>query len=367
MIGFKNGSVVIEKWRLSMDPLLPIVILLMAWALSERYYPEVMALDSSLEYWLLGGFTALFITVSIVVHELGHSLMARRLHIPIERIHLYLFGGMAELQHRPHYARQEFWIAIAGPVASLLLAGISWVFYSWILTPAHLPYYFFRFMALINLMIGIFNLLPIFPLDGGRLLRAVIWRIQGNYIMASSLTKKIGSVFVGLLLLLAVTDYILIESSYTLIGGILALYMFYTHYTGRYELNYAPHPEELIHLFPQANDTQEMVRAIARQRVRVIRRCIFPILESVEQHQVIEGKHIRSVEFSIDPGIIRPAGPGDYINLDEPLTWHKSVSFNAEWLPVYKEDAFIGMCDARELRFWMEQNNGVLELWPSMH
>ncbi|MCH8557980.1 MAG: site-2 protease family protein [Balneolia bacterium] len=367
MIRFRNRTVVIERWRLSMDPLLPVVLILMAWALSERYYPEVMFLETKLEYWLLGGFTALFITISIIVHEIGHSLMARKLNIPIERIHLYLFGGMAELQHRPHSARQEFWIAIAGPIASLLLAGLSWVMYTHVLTPAHLPFYFFRFLAIINLMIGAFNLLPIFPLDGGRLMRAFIWAVNGNYIRASAITKNIGSIFVGLLLVVAVMDYLYFESAYVMIGGILALYMMYTYYSGRYELNYAPNPEELIHVIPHVSDTRKMVQSIAEKRKKVVRRCIFPILENDnDELQVIHGKHIATEEFHIDPATIRTAGKGDFIDLDEPETWHKSVSFNAEWVPVFKENTFVGMCDARELRFWMEQNDGVLGAWPEL-
>ncbi len=346
-----------------MDPLLPIVLLIMAWALSERYYPGVMFLENRYEYWLLGGFTAVFITVSIVVHELGHSVMARYLNIPIERIHLYLFGGMAELQHRPHRASQEFLIAAGGPVASLALAVISWFIYDVILNPVYLPYYFFRFLALINLLIGLFNLLPIFPLDGGRLLRSLLWSIEGNYISASRRTKAIGSFFIAVLLILAFADYFFIESGYALVGGILAMYMFYTFHTGRYELNYAPRADDLIHPVTHQHDTSSMVKDIAEKRSRVIRRCIFPILESTDQIQVIEGRHIVSESFDIDPFSVRPAGEGDLIDLNNPQTWQSSVSFNAEWLPVYKDEVFIGMCDARELRFWMQQNGGVPGIW----
>ncbi len=364
MIAFRNRNVVIDKWRLSMDPLLPVVILVMAWALSERYYPGLMYLESSFEYWLLGGFTALFITVSIIIHELGHSFTARRLNIPIERIHLYLFGGMAELQHRPHVARQELWIAVAGPVASLTLAFICWFIYEVILSPEFLPYYFFRFTALINLLIGLFNLLPIFPLDGGRLLRALLWALDGNYIKASARTKAIGSVFIAFLLMLAVADYFFMDSGYALIGGILAMYMFYTFHTGRYELSYSPRADDLIHTVSGDNGTREMVQDIAKHRSRVIHRCIFPVLENTGGIQVIEGRHITTEAFHIDPESVRVAGEGDYIDLDKPETWRSSVKFNAEWVPVYRSDAFLGMCDARELRFWMQQKQGVLELWP---
>jgi Zn-dependent protease len=364
---FWPRSFTIERLRLSMDPLLPVVLLLMAWALSERYYPEVVTLASRPDYWILGGFTALFITVSIVVHELGHSYMAGIMAIPIERIHLYLFGGMAELQHRPHKAGQEFWIAIAGPVASLLLSGVAWLVSELVFTPAHMPYYFFRFLAIINLLIGLFNLLPIFPLDGGRILRSLLWKIKGNYITASRLTRQTGRAFVALLLIGTTTDYLYFQSGYAIIAGILALYMFYTYYTGRYELSYSPQPDELIHIVHHENDTQKMVESIASRRKRVLKRCIFPVLESELAHQVVDGRYIRTESFHIDISAVRTAGEGDYIDLDVPETWHKSVSFNAEWVPVYKNGAFIGMCDAQELRFWIEQNDEITGLLSGIH
>lgn len=352
-------SISIERWRLTVDPLLPIVLILLAWGLSARYYPEVMHLDSAWEYWLMGGLTAVFISISIIIHELGHSLTARALEIPIERIHLYLFGGMAELQHRPHQARQEFWIALAGPLASFGLAGLSWLMYDVILTPFHQPYYFFRFLALINFMIGLFNLLPIFPLDGGRLLRSFLWGLKGNYITASKATRNAGSFLVGGLLLLAVADYLVMDSGYALIGGILAMYMFYTHYTGRMELSYAPRPDELVHLVQHSGNTREMISSVTGSGERVLKRCIFPVLEQAEeeQKQVVEGRYIRSESFHLDPSSIRNAKEGDYIEMEVPETYDPGVRFNAEWIPVFREGRFIGMCDAREMRFWIEQHH----------
>lgn len=352
-------SISIERWRLTVDPLLPFVLILLAWGLSARYYPEVMHLDSAWEYWLMGGLTAVFISVSIIIHELGHSLTARALEIPIERIHLYLFGGMAELQHRPHQARQEFWIALAGPLASFGIAGLSWLMYSVILTPFHQPYYFFRFLALINFMIGLFNLLPIFPLDGGRLLRSFLWGLKGNYITASKATRSAGSLLVGGLLLLAVADYLIMNSGYALVGGILAMYMFYTHYTGRVELSYAPQPDELVHLVQHSGNTREMISSITGSGARVLRRCIFPVLEQngSDYKQVIEGRYIRSDSYELDASSIRIAKEGDYIEMETPETYSPAVRFNAEWIPVFREGRFIGMCDAREMRFWIEQHH----------
>lgn len=353
----------INRWRLSVDPLLPLVLLLLTWGLSTRYYPEMLHLPEAWQYWMLGGLTAVFITVSILIHELGHSTVARWLNIPIERIHLYLFGGMAELQHRPHLARQEFWIALAGPLASLGIALISWVMYAYVLDPTFMAWYFFRFLALINLLIALFNLLPIFPLDGGRLLRSLLWGLSGNYLRASWLTKRAGSFIAAVLLMLALIDYTWWQSDYVIFSGILALYMMYTWYSGRYELNYMPRAEDLIQTVPEAESTEAMVRQMMPSRRQLMKRCIFPVLGQDGRRDIVEGELIRSSDFSIEPQSIRPAVLGDFIALDEPESWKASVEYNAEWVPVYKSGSFIGMCDAKELRFWLQQNEGALRLW----
>lgn len=361
--GLRYRHVQINRWRLSVDPLLPVVIVLLAWGLSSRYYPEMLHLPYTWQYWMLGGLTAVFITVSILIHELGHSTVARWLNIPIERIHLYLFGGMAELQHRPHLARQEFWIALAGPLASLGIALFSWVMYALVLDPTYMAWYFFRFLALINLLIALFNLLPIFPLDGGRLLRSLLWGVSGNYLRASWLTKRAGSYIAAILLLLALADYTWFQSDYVIFSGILALYMMYTWYSGRYELNYMPRAEDLIQTVPEADSTEDMVKQMVPVQRSMLRRCIFPVLEHPGGRNVIEGQLLHRYNYTIETHSVRPAVAGDYIGLDEPESWAEAVVFNAEWVPVYKSGRFIGMCDAKELRFWLQQNEGALRLW----
>lgn len=340
-----------------MDPLLPVVLVLIAWVLSERYYPDILYLETRLEYWLLGGLTSVFITLSIIIHELGHSLAARFFRIPIQRIHLYLFGGMAELQYRPQEARQEFFIAIAGPVASFLLALISWVIYDVILSPDYLGFFFFKFIALINFLIAVFNLLPIFPLDGGRLLRAGFWAYTKNYIRASRHTNRIGSFFIGILIILAIFDYFYFESGYSLIAGILAMYMFYTYHTGRGELKYNPEPDELIFPIPHGENTAEFIDNILIKRPELITECIIPVLDNGPVREVIDGSVIDSGYNAVDyePGK-RALEYGDFIDPDDFNSFSKMVTFRAEWVPVLKEGRFLGMCDAREMRFWLEQN-----------
>lgn len=358
---FNRGYFYFERWRVSMDPLLPVVILFMAWLLSDRYYPDIIYLESSYLYWVLGILTSVFITVSIVVHEIGHSLAARYFGIPIQRIHLYLFGGMAELQHRPHNARQEWWIALAGPLASILLAGFFWGLSVWMFSPLYAVYYVLNFLALINFLIGIFNLLPIFPLDGGRLMRAVLWKFKGNVIQASRITNRTGSVFTGLLLILALFDYFFVESGYAFFAGILALYLLYTYYTGRGELKYNPAPEELIYSVGRQHDTESLIEGLAEYNPSLIESCIIPVVKDGPILYVVDGVNVDldAVSFSVD-GHRRSLEYGDFIDLRDDSSFAKTITFKAQWVPVLRDKEFIGMCEAREMRFWLDQNIGEI-------
>ena len=342
-----------------MDPLLPLVLGLMTWVFSERYYPDIIYLESWAHYWTIGLITTLLITFSIIVHEIGHSFMARTFNIPIERIHLFLFGGMAELRYRPQSARQELGIAVAGPLASFMLAAGAYFMYQFVFTPDYLAYFIFRFMALINLLIGVFNLLPIYPLDGGRIARALIWMMRRNYILASRQTGTLGSVFSGFLVLLALADYFFIHSGYSLIAGILALYMFYTYYTGRNELRFVPDPFELIQPVEHDGETGSLIRSIATARNRVLHKCIIPLLDGDGIRQVVDGNRIHPIEMMFESDGIREMTYGDYLDPHDSGTFGLNIDFRAEWVPVIIDGKFEGMCDALEMRFWLYQQKDL--------
>ncbi len=355
LIEYKGGQLHFNGLRLSVDPLLPVVILIMAWVLSERYYPGTLYLESSLEYWLLGGFTALFITVSIVIHEIGHSVMATWLKIPIERVHLYLFGGMAELKYRPQRPVEEFFIALAGPAASFTLALFSYFCYAVLLSPDYLIYYFFQFLALINLLITLFNLLPIFPLDGGRIVRAVIWKLKKNYIKASSLTHKGARIFIAFLLIMTLIDYFIYDSGYAFVVGILALYMMYTHHNGRGELKYEPELDDLIYIDSEIKSTDLLIDFLQSENEIVIADAIIPVIEDAQISRVIDGVRINGARPEDGPDSLREMTSGDYIDPLDQATFDIRVRYRAGWVPVIQDGEFVGMCDAREMRFWLLQ------------
>jgi Zn-dependent protease/predicted transcriptional regulator len=132
--------------------------------------------------------------VSIVVHELGHSLVARHHGIGIASITLFVFGGVSQMKEEPREARQELQIAIVGPIISLVLAALFGVL-SMLAAPGGPPttvQAVLTYLAAVNLLVAVFNMVPAFPLDGGRVLRAILWLRSGDLMRATSRAARIG-------------------------------------------------------------------------------------------------------------------------------------------------------------------------------
>jgi Zn-dependent protease/predicted transcriptional regulator len=178
-----------------------ILVALIIWSLSAGYFPAAYAdLPVSTYFWM-GVLGAIGLFTSIVLHELAHAVVGRRLGLEIHGITLFVFGGAAEMVEEPKSARTEFLMAIAGPVASLALAGIFHVI-ALLLEKAGTPDPIsgvIGYLAGINVILAVFNLLPAFPLDGGRVLRAALWAWRGSMGWATRVAAAIGGAF-GLLL-----------------------------------------------------------------------------------------------------------------------------------------------------------------------
>ena len=142
-----------------------------------------------------GVATSLLFFVSVVLHELGHSVMALRYHIPVRSITLFVFGGIAQISREPGKPAHEFNIAIAGPLVSAALGGLfyglQWLTRDALEGIATLG----GWLGGINLMLAVFNLVPGFPLDGGRILRAVVWRLTGSFERATAMAAASGQLF----------------------------------------------------------------------------------------------------------------------------------------------------------------------------
>lgn len=196
---FKNAIDIVRilGFRIKVDPSWFLIVALIIWSLSTAYFPETLPGYTSTGYLALSVLAALGLFASLILHELSHSLMARRFGVKISGITLFIFGGVAELEQEPTSAKSEFWIAIAGPVMSLLLGGVALVISAAFqlsgLSQAGVA--LFSYLGLINLVLAIFNLVPAFPLDGGRILRAALWAYRGDLMWATRIASKAGSVF----------------------------------------------------------------------------------------------------------------------------------------------------------------------------
>jgi Zn-dependent protease len=186
-------------FKVSVDASWLLLAVLITWSLAVGYFPQAAPGLPKETYWWLGVAGLIGFAFSIVFHELSHSLVARRFDMPIRGITLFVFGGVAEMEDEPPGAKAEFWMAIAGPLMSFFLALVFFLLGGLFVEagaakPTPLAV-LFGLLAYINTVLGVFNLVPAFPLDGGRVLRAALWYWKGDIAWATRVAASAGSVF----------------------------------------------------------------------------------------------------------------------------------------------------------------------------
>jgi Zn-dependent protease len=164
---------------------------LLTWALGAEYYPAEFSNWPTYEYYVVGAATAIMLFVSVLVHELAHSVVAMRYGIPVHDITLFLLGGASQIEDEPSSASSEFLIAFAGPATSAILGGI---FYLLVTPVTSVPplLALIKYLAYINVALAVFNLIPGFPLDGGRVLASIVWGISGSVKRATAIAGNVG-------------------------------------------------------------------------------------------------------------------------------------------------------------------------------
>jgi Zn-dependent protease/CBS domain-containing protein len=174
-----------------------ILAFLITWSLAEGLFPYYYKGMAKNTYWLMGVVGALGLFLSIIFHEMTHSLVARRYGLPMKGITLFIFGGVAEMEEEPANPKTEFLMAIAGPIASVVLCAGFYgvfrlgVFMQWFSSVNGVLGY----LAWVNGILAVFNMLPAFPLDGGRVLRSGLWKLKNNLRWATKVSSQIGSAF----------------------------------------------------------------------------------------------------------------------------------------------------------------------------
>jgi Zn-dependent protease/predicted transcriptional regulator len=196
------------------------IFLLVTWSLGGSYFPATFPHWSIVQSVSAGLVTSLLFFASVLAHELGHSITAQRHGIPVNSITLFIFGGLARISREPESSSVEFKIAIAGPLTSLALGIIFWALNILLPSPrfdgvAEIAFW----LGMTNIILAVFNLLPGFPLDGGRVLRAIIWKLGKDPQKATKWVSNIGRVISYLMI---ATGIVLFFMGYTLNGLWLA-------------------------------------------------------------------------------------------------------------------------------------------------
>ncbi|HKW88936.1 MAG TPA: site-2 protease family protein [Candidatus Acidoferrales bacterium] len=167
-----------------------IIFALITFSLAERFQSQHAGWTQP-QYWILGIAVSVLFFASVVFHELGHSVIALKYKIPVVSITLFIIGGLAQIGREPESAKQEFNIAIAGPIASFVL-GFGFLGAMETLPEGGLFYAAAAWLSWINFALGAFNLIPGFPMDGGRILRAIVWWAKRDYTMATRIASRSG-------------------------------------------------------------------------------------------------------------------------------------------------------------------------------
>ncbi len=174
------------------------------------FYEQTLAtaVSSTVLRYVVSAAFVLLLYVSVLVHELSHSLVAIRFRLPVRRILLYPLGGVSEIETEPQTPGREFLVAVAGPLLSLALAAVGWAL-TRVISGGSVPAVLVDQLMRANLIVGIFNLLPGLPLDGGRILRAGVWKLTGRPTTATVAAAWVGRALAIALLLIPVTMIIL--------------------------------------------------------------------------------------------------------------------------------------------------------------
>jgi Zn-dependent protease len=185
-----------------------LVFVLLTWTLASAFDEEFDGW-TGVERWVAASATSIVFFGSILAHELSHSIVANKLGIPVRRITLFVFGGVSHLESESRTPREEFLIAIAGPATSFVIAALLaglWV----LLSPVREPAAFAAgYLAIANGAIGVFNLIPGFPLDGGRVLRASLWGITHGLLRATRIASWVGTIVAYGLMVLGIVVIVL--------------------------------------------------------------------------------------------------------------------------------------------------------------
>ncbi len=201
-----------------------IIFFLVMYTMAELYFPQSHQHYSVAQYWIMGAVSALLFFLSVLIHELAHSFVALKYGIKVHSIRLLIFGGLAQVASEPKTGRHEFLIALSGPAASMALGMFFLTVYSFALiggspTPVSA---IAGWLAFANVVLAFFNMIPGFPLDGGRILRAILWDRWDDLTRATKVVSQLGNGFALFLIIFGILQFLVTQS---LISGLWFIFI----------------------------------------------------------------------------------------------------------------------------------------------
>ena len=184
-----------------------IILVLFTFFLANGYFPTTYPGQTNALYVLLGFVSTILLFISVLLHELAHSLVARARGLPVHTIVLFVFGGVSNIEQEPQTPGIEFSMAFVGPLVSVLIGALCYGLLFLIRGNHSSLVPILSYLAFTNILIGIFNLIPGFPLDGGRILRSIMWKITGNVRTATNIATIVGQGFAYLFILYGIVQF----------------------------------------------------------------------------------------------------------------------------------------------------------------
>jgi len=277
-----------------------LIFILVTWTLAGSYFPLNYPDWSLPLYWMVGLATSVLFFVSVLLHELAHSFVARARGLPVRDITLFLFGGVSQIGEEPQTPGTEFVMALVGPLTSIVLGalfGAVWFLARGTNEPlAALGSY----LAFINVILGFFNMIPGFPLDGGRVLRSILWQATGNLMRATRWASLVGQAVAYLFILWGIWQIF----TGNWVGGLWIAFIgwfldnaasnSYRQLTVRNLLAGHIVSEVMSRECPEVNADLTIDRLVSEHMLRTATRC-FPVVEAGQLRGLLTLHNIKGV------------------------------------------------------------------------
>lgn len=350
-----------------------IIFFLITWMLATDYFPSVQEYEgwSTATRWVISLVTSILFFSSVLAHELAHSLVAKAAGMKVSAITLFIFGGVSQLTEEPKSPAMEFRMAVAGPGTSLVIGGACWGIYSATQHPVSPATGMAFWLGYINVALAVFNMIPGFPLDGGRVLRSLLWwrshNLRRSTRIASLIGRGFGYVFIFGGIALVFTDMWSLGLSLLLIGWILE-----NAAVGSYrqvaiqDILRGHKVSEVMSRDCQAVPSTLTVEQLVNDHILTSGRRCFPVVDSGRALGLVTAQHVRAVQRNVWASktvreIMTPIDRMKQVSPDDDLSsvMYLLTEEDANQVPVLQDNNIVGMVWQENLVTFIHLRSGL--------